>query len=252
MKQYIKINDIAEMKKLMYLYDTFGWKANTVGLRQRMKEQGSYPIVVAHCDSYSWYLNDHGNDGKLYLTVEQALKMHNNLSYEMKIYVPYVYRDRFSRMIRGQRITMEDLNEIHKDGRLVSGYNLSVRYVEKSVSDHGRNGFTNNHTWMHFECAFESFKKVNFPCINSYTEVGKPKFVGDKRASNHLCRDYWEVTINLPGAYESHTNKALLESYVEITDLAIVDPNTFAHPEIRLDAEQRLRPSNYLYYTLFS
>jgi len=253
MKQYIKVNNKAEINTLLVLYKTLDWRANISGLVARSREEGSYPIVVGHCDGYSWYLNDHGNDGKHYLSVKDVVKIHNSLSYEKKIYIPYHYRDVLSRTSR--KISVHNLEEMFREGRLNENEKVSIRYVEKTPvegSGDGRIGFpTNQSTWQHFECAFKNFKKVNFSTIDSYTQVGKIRFVGDQRMSNSLRNDYWEVIINLPEAYEEQSTGNISEKYIEITDCSIVNPHTFAHPDIKIDSKSRLEPSNYIYYTLF-
>jgi len=249
MKEYVKIENKNELEKVLNLYEQLQWTPTIKGLH-REASGDIYPVVITHGDNWSFYLSDNCNDGKKYLTVNQVIHLHNSLSYEKKIYIPYTYRDRLLLGMRGRRITVENLEEIHKEGRLVSGKDVSIKYVEESrvlceIPGGGQ-------TWQHYDCDFKSFKKVSFSTINSYQDVGRPNFVGSERMSNNLGGDYWEVTILIPGSYESHSlNKGVLvKSYVEIVDYSIVDPYSFTHPEIRLMVEERLKPSNYLYYTL--
>jgi hypothetical protein len=248
MKEYVLVNNQQEMEKLLLLYDQLQWRANINDLKYKVKSKAIYPVVVGHQDDYAWYVNDHGNDGKKYFTVDKVLRMHNTMSHEKVIYVPYHSRPLFQH--NRAQLTVHNLKELHSEGKLNTS-DVGIRYVEKSLSDHGRNGFTNNHNWQHFDCALKDFKVVNFPTITSYEQVGKPKFLAGKRMSNTFTHDFWEVAINLPGAYDAHRKFPVIEKYLEITDYNSTDPMNGCCLEIRLNADSVQEPSNYLYYTLF-
>ena len=252
MKEYIKVNNPKEMEKLLFLYEKLNWRANISGLKYQVKSKGIYPVVVGHNDGYAWYLNDHGNDGKKYFTVDKILRIHNMMSHEKVIYIPY--NSRPLAQFSTPQLTVHTLQKLHKEGKITSD-NVGVRFIEKCRSNYnisvGRLGVSDNYSWKKFDCELKSFKVVNSPTITSYEQVGEPKFFAGKRYENSLTHDFWEVSINLPGNYEQYSNDFVLEKYLEITDFNSTDPMNGCCREIRLDAESRQEPSNYLYYTLF-
>ena len=245
MKEYVLVNNPQEMDTLLSLYKQLQWRATVSGLNYKMSSSSIYPVVVGHQDDYSWYLNDHGNDGKKYHTVDKVIHMHNSFSYQKKLYIPYEQRAMASFR---SNFSIFHLKDLQKEGKLTSD-SVGVRYVEKSQPPEAR-GRGDMNSWKHFDCELKTFNKVNFSTIDSYTQVGKPNFHEDKRGSNNLSRDYWEITVNLPGSYESHSEGIILEKYLEITDYNTMDPMNGCCMELRLSVQRESQPSNYIYYTL--
>jgi len=249
MKQYIKVNNPGEMKKLFHLYDQLQWRANVSGLKYQIGAEKIYPVVVGYSDGYSWYINDHGNDGKTYLTVNQAVNMNNILSYEKMIHIPYHSRtiDQFKR----PKLAMHRLREIVEAG-VINSEDLSVKYVESS-SREGQfiSPMGGGLSHAKFECKIKSFKVKNFPTIISYQDVGCPNFSAGKRTSNHMSTDFWEVVIGIRHDYESISNTIVHEKYLQVTDLTYTDPVSGCCPSVKLAVGPGSKPSYYLYYTLF-
>jgi hypothetical protein len=250
MKQFVKIKNQKEMDRLLKHFKAQGWRASVQGLVARSKQEKNYPFVVGNYDNYAWYMNDEGTDTNMYISLEEALYQ-SHLTVEKTIYIPYYAREK--KYFTSDGITIQRLRELHEEGKL-NPSEIGIRYVEKYMGDGpgtGRMGFTAHHDcWRHFECKLNSFDVKNFSTINSYTDVGRPKYMGSQRMSSTFSGDYWAISINISPEHEKSPG-VVTEKWLEITFYNHADPYTGICKEIRLGVERDIQPSNYLYYCLF-
>lgn len=217
MKNYVVVNNREELNKILKIYKHKGWTPSVKGVERL--DSKSYPITIGYFDNYGWYKNAGHEDLGASLTVDDVVAMSREIDYVFYAVEPNRedehFLSKFSNHLKG--VEKEEFKSHHS-------HISSVKFANY-------NGLNNYSPYSQVDCKVVSVEKFYSPLALTYT---------DNRLLRHL--GFWKIKVKLACFLEINDHNHRSHQLRVVTNL---------QGHNKADLELQVKPSNYLYYTLF-